>query len=108
LGDVVGGVWTYAYAWTVGAQDTDLEAIDNGVEVLRLSLKRRLGVELLGNRRVGLVVDLLGLQLLRHIDSRAGSERSDWESRESWLGASLDSRNARSERCESTSGGEHR
>jgi hypothetical protein len=100
--------WTYAYAWAVGAQNTDLEAIDNGVEVLGLGLERRLGVELLGNRRVGLVVDLLGLQLLRHVGSRAGSKRSDWESSESWLGASLDSGNTRCERCKSTSGGEHR
>ena len=100
-------VLTYAYTRAVGAQNTDLEAIDNGVEVLGLGLERRLGIKLLGNRGVVLVVDLLWLERLRHIDSSAGSERSNWKSSESWLGASLN-RDARCERCKSTSSREHR
>lgn len=99
--------WTYAYAWAVSAQDTDLEAIDNGVEVLGLGLEGRLGIELLGDRRVGLGVDLLWLKSLRHVDSGASSERSNWESSKAWLGARLN-RNARCNRCKSTSGREHR
>ena len=42
-------VLTYAYTWTVGSQNADLEAIDNVVKVLGLRLQRGLGVELLGH-----------------------------------------------------------
>ena len=80
---------TYAYAWTVSAQDTDLEAIDNLVEVFGLGLERGLGVELLGHGRVGLGSDLLFLESLGHVESSAVGERSSCESSKSWFGASL-------------------
>ena len=84
------GLWcTYAYAWTVGPQDADLEAIDNLVEVFGLGCERGLGVELLGHGRVGLGGDLLFLELLGHVDSSAVGERSSCESIESWSGAGL-------------------
>ena len=81
---------TYAYAWTVSAQDTNLEAINNLVEVFGLGLERGLGVELLGHGRVGLGGDLLFLESLGHVESSAAGERSSCESIESWFGASLD------------------
>ena len=84
---------TYAYAWTVGAQDADLEAIDNLVEVFGLGREWGLGIELLGDGRVGLGGDLLFLERLRHVDSSAVGERSGCESSKSWLGAGLN-RNA--------------
>jgi hypothetical protein len=80
---------TYAYAWTVGAQDADLEAIHNIVEVFGLSLERRLSVKLLGHGGVGLGGDLLFLESLGHVDSSAIGERSSCESSKSWFGASL-------------------
>ena len=98
--------WTYAYTWTVGAQDTDLEAIDNLVEVFGLGRERGLGVELLGNGRVGLGGDLLFLELLGHVDSSAVGERSSCKCSKGWLRASLD-RDAWCKRCKSTSGREH-
>jgi hypothetical protein len=84
---------TYAYTRTVGAQDTDLEAIDNRVEVFGLCLERGLGVELLGDRGVGLGVDLGLLELLGHVEpgscrERSGSSKS--RSDEGRSGASLD------------------
>ena len=82
--------WTYAYTWTVGAQDTDLEAIDNLVEVFGLGRERGLGVELLGHGRVGLGGDLLFLELLGHVDSSAVGERTSCKGSEGWLRASLD------------------
>jgi hypothetical protein len=102
---------TYAYARTVGAQNTDLEAVDNLVEVLGLGLERGLGVELLGDRRVGLGVDLRLGELLGHVEFRNCCERPDDSSSKSRLdesrsGASLD-RDTGSNRCESTSGREH-
>jgi hypothetical protein len=85
---------TYAYTRTVGAQDTDLEAIDNRVEVFGLCLERGLGVELLGDRRVGLGVDLGLFELLGHVESGGCRERSDSSSKsrsdEGRSGASLD------------------
>lgn len=84
------GGLTYAYAWTVGAQDADLEAIDNVVEVFGLGLERGLGVELLGHGRVGLGGDLLFLESLGHVDSSAAGERSSCKSSKRWFGASLD------------------
>ena len=66
-----GGWKTYAYTRTVSAQDTDLQPVDNRVEVLGLGLERGLGVELLGDRRVGLGVDLRLLELLGHVESRS-------------------------------------
>jgi hypothetical protein len=103
--------WTYAYARTVGAQNSDLEAVDDLVEVLGLGLERGLGVELLGDRRVGLGVDLRLGELLGHVESRSCCERPDGSSSkgrldESRSGASLD-RDAGSNGCESTSGSEH-
>lgn len=80
---------TYAYAWTVSTQDTDLETIDNLVKVFGLGLERGLGVELLGHGRVGLGGDLLFLERLGHVDSSAVGERSSCKRIESWLGASL-------------------
>jgi hypothetical protein len=67
---------TYAYTRTVSAQDADLETIDNRVEVFGLGLERGLGVELLGDRRVGLGGDLGLLELLGHVESRDCCERS--------------------------------
>ena len=97
-GDVIwcGGLLaTYAYTRTVGAQDTDLEAIDNRVEVFGLCLERGLGVELLGDRRVGLGVDLGLLELLGHVESgscceRSGGSSESGRSNECRSGASLD------------------
>lgn len=40
---------TYAYTRTVSAQNTDLEPVDDRVEVFGLGLKRGFGVELLGD-----------------------------------------------------------
>lgn len=84
---------TYAYAWTVSAQDTNLEAINNLVEVFGLGLERGLGVELLGHGRVGLGGDLFFLKRLRHVGSSTVGERSSCKGIESRLGASLN-RNA--------------
>lgn len=63
------GMWTYADAWTVGAQDTDLETVADGVQVLGFLLERSRLVVLLGDRWVGLGVDLLWLQGFRHVVS---------------------------------------
>jgi hypothetical protein len=85
---------TYAYTRTVSAQDTDLEAINDRVEVFGLCLERGLGVELLGDRRVGLGVDLGLLELLGHVESGSCCERSGGSSEsrsdECRSGASLD------------------
>lgn len=80
---------TYAYAWTVGAQDSNLEAIDNLVKVFGLSLERGLGIELLGDGRVGLGGDLLFLERLGHVDSSTVGERSNCKSIENRLCAGL-------------------
>lgn len=71
---------TYAYTWAVCAQDADLETINDGVEVFGLGLERGFGGVLLGDRRIGLGVDLLWLESLGHVESSADGERSDWES----------------------------
>lgn len=102
---------TYAYTWTISAQNTNLQPINDLVEVFGLCLERGLGVELLGNRRVGLGVDLRLLELLGHVESGNCCERSESSSGEGRLdvcrfNTSLD-RDARSEGCENTSGREH-
>jgi hypothetical protein len=85
---------TYAYARTVSAQNTNLETIDDRIEVFGLCLERGLGVELLGDRRVGLGVDLGLLELLGHVESGSCCERSGGSSEsrsdECRSGASLD------------------
>ena len=60
---------TYAYTWTISAQNTNLQPINDLVEVFGLCLERGLGVELLGDRRVGLGVDLRLLELFGHVES---------------------------------------
>ena len=102
---------TYAYTWTISAQNTNLQPINDLVEVFGLCLERGLGVELLGNRRVGLGVDLRLLELLGHVESGNCCERSESSSGEGRLdvcrfNTSLD-REARGEGCENTSGREH-
>ena len=65
---LMGRSTTYAYARAISAQDTDLQAVDDRVEVLGLGLERGFGVELLRDRRVGLVGDLGCLELLGHVE----------------------------------------
>ena len=65
----VGDCLTYAYSRTVSAQNTNLQPINDLVEVFGLCLERGLGVELLGDRRVGLGVDLRLLELFGHVES---------------------------------------
>jgi hypothetical protein len=86
---------TYAYTRTVSAQNTNLQPINDRVEVLGLCLERGLGVELLGDRRVGLGVDLGLLELLGHVESgscceRSGGSSESGRSNECRSGASLD------------------
>jgi len=65
---LMGRSTTYAYARAISAQDTDLQAVDDRVEVLGLGLERGFGVELLRDRRVGLGGDLGCLELLGHVE----------------------------------------
>lgn len=81
---------TYADIGAVGAEQADLLLIDLLVEVLELLLGRDRVVELLGDGRVGLGVDLLGGQFLGHLERNCGGKRSesDWcfdASSEGWF-----------------------